>query len=143
MGENSFNGVLYYVFAVIVIMWLIVFSLARIFPQIKLRYGSAVKKLNILKDKNDIALKLQMYFRRYIKSPVKRATESITQRLGITSGHLQQAELFIQKAVPAVTTEPVNLLALVIRKCYTDNPAPLITLSASIIVVFYFILTIF
>lgn len=141
-GSTSF-GVIYYVFAALVIICLVAFALMRIFPNLREKINKAVTKKYQPLARQESVQKILMNFRKFVSSPVKIAIKIISNKLGVTSCHLQKAEVFIQKAVPAVTTEPVNLLALVIRKCYTDDPSPLIALTASLIVVFYFILTVF
>lgn len=138
-----FSVTIYYIFAALLILLLTAFSLIQIFPQIRLQYENAALKIRSALNKNKTALRIITIFQRYLKSPVLKACRSLVKYLGVTSGHIQKAEGFFQRALPAVTTEPVNLMALVIRKCYTESPAPLITLTAGLIVVFYFILTIF
>lgn len=138
-----FSATAYYIFAAFVIMCLAAFSLVQIFPQIRVQCENALLKIRDAFDKKKTALRIIVFFQMYVKSPALKAGRSLVKYLGVTSGHVRKAEGYIQRALPEVTTEPVNLMALVIRKCYTESPAPLIALTAGLIVVFYFILTIF
>jgi hypothetical protein len=138
-----FSATTYYIFAAFVILCLAGFSLIQIFPQIRLQYESILLKIRDVLGKNKTASKITSILKSYIKKPAVKAGKLSVKYLGFTSGHIQKAEGFFQRALPAVSTEPVNLMALVIRKCYTESPAPLVALTAGLIVVFYFILTIF
>jgi hypothetical protein len=138
-----FSATTYYILAALLILCLTAFSLVQIFPQNRMQYERALIRLKGALNKNKDALRIIKFLKKHIKSPVLKAIRSSVKYLGITSGHVRKAEGFIQRTLPFVTTEPVNLVALVIRKCYTDNPAPLITATTGLIVVFYFILTIF
>lgn len=138
-----FSAAAYYTLAALLILCLAAFSLVQIFPQIRVQCENAALKIRSALNKKKTALRVITFLQRYIKSPAVKACRSLVKYLGVTSGHVRKAERYIQRALPQITTEPVNLMALVIRKCYTESPAPLIAATAGLIVVFYFILTIF
>ena len=139
MSDLFLNSTWFTVTSLIIYFILIIYALYRISP----RFRKAVSAFTVKILKQENISKVYEFLLEKLLVPLKRFSGRITGYLGNTGRSISGTEgIFTGKIKPFIT-EPVNFVALVLRKLYNNSITAVIGVSAGIIVVFYIILTIF
>lgn len=139
MNDLFLNTTWFTVTSIIIYLILIIYALYRISAGFRKAVSGISEK--ILKQVN--IAKVYKFLREYLIVPLQGLSKGITGFLGNTGRSISGTEGIFTGKIKPFFTEPVNFIALVLRKLYNDNITAVIGVSAGIIVVFYIILTIF
>jgi hypothetical protein len=133
------NITLYIILSVICYLMLIALSMYNINTFFRGFVDSLVQKLS----KIGFFAIVQKFFTERVLKFIRLLASTMIKLLYEVSGFFCKLDDLLQRSDRLVLTEPVNLTALAVRKLYGENINLMLAAAAGIIVVFYFILTIF
>lgn len=143
MSDLFINTTAYFIIAVIVYIAAVIFFIMLISPRARKIAGEYLEKISKTITHQKFYSSLKTSFAKYLAEPLGKAIAVIFRFVSNVSVYLRKAEeIFTSKILP-LTIEPVNIASLLVRKAYTDSQTAVITVLASLIVAFYFILTVF
>lgn len=140
---NSIDTAWFLPFCIPLLIFLALFSLIKIFPSINTYYIKLLDKLNILLPKNE---KLKDLLSKLWNSLLQNANFSwrfLIKNLSVISSQFKKIDSFISTKDTIIIGEPVNYFSLTLRKLFDTSVHTWIVYTAALIMLFYFILTIF
>ena len=138
MIENI-NISIYIVLIVIVYLFVILVSLynsGSAFRNFVDSFISGLQKIKVLKN-------IQEFISGKILPVIRFSVSILIKVLSGVSEFTCRVDEFLSGSNKVIFAQPVNLTALVLRKLYGENEQIMLAAAAGIIVVFYFILTVF
>ncbi len=136
---ESVNITAFIVFTVILYVILIIYTLFHC-SKLCREYSYAFFSKSM---KNELIFKITAFVNRSIVQVIQKILAAFVSLLNRISLICCKIEAFSAQMDRFVFEEPVDLTALVIRKFYGENEQYMIAAAAGLIVVFYFILTVF
>jgi len=138
-----FNINLFIVLITVIYLYMILFTLINLSQAVRVFYNKLLDKLNALINKNKKVGGVLDFIKSKILFYMNKALRIVFKFLLILSYYIFKFDLYIIKNDSVLVDEPVNYTALVLRKLYTENIRTVIVYSSLVLVIFYFILSVF
>lgn len=143
MSEIFINTTAYYVPVIIIYLFLALTGVLLNVPVLKIKTMVLISRtLAAIRSNKTLLDTLEIFFKFAIK-PANNILKIIFKALCFIAEFLNKAEDHFINNISPELTEPVNYASLILRKCYTNSGSAVITVTAALFVVFYFILSIF
>ncbi len=143
LSDLFMNTTLYYVLAIFIYVYICITSILLISSTVRNTALELIIKLRSRIPENDVTNRVREYSNKFILEPIGKVLGGIFRFILLISFNLYRAEDYFTSIVLPEIVEPVNYASLILRKCYTDSQATVLTVTALFFVVFYFILSIF
>ena len=140
---NSIDITWFLPFCIPLFISLILFSLIEIFPSASRYYKELLNKVKILLFKNEKLSAILLKLWNTLQQSTKSLWKFLIKYLALISAQFQRVDLFITNRDATLIGEPINYFSLTLRKLFDTSIHTWIVYSAALIMLFYFILTIF
>jgi hypothetical protein len=133
----------YFVLIALMYLFLVIFTVLRLSKTDRKIYYAFLDRINAFIHKNKKVFVVFDFIKYRLLFYFGKALAIIFKFLKIFSYYIYKLDLLLKRNDFVIIGEPVNYAALVLRKLYTENVQAAIVYISLVIVLFYFILSVF